>query len=310
MSINICISPVTLVLLYIFAASPAIGQGPIRRSEENGVPGLKLRIDKNMVLVNASVTDQNGRFVSALNALTFQVFDEKKPVTVRVLSQEDGPISTAILLDMSSSMKKKIAHIRSGLRRFLAASIPGDDFCLITFADSVDGRCRFTADPGEINAQASRGVPQGSTALLDAMVMGLSEIKKGSNSRKALLILTDGDDTASRFTWREVEDRAKETLACLYAVVPEVWEEDRDSVDWLEGIVEHTGGRLFEVKNQREYPDFFDDLDIRRQYIIGFDPPVTGQDGKFHRVTVRLQGNKAKGAKVHWKRGYYAPTGR
>lgn len=267
----------------------------------------QLRAHAELVLINASVADRDGRFVTGLDASRFQVFDEKRPVAIRSFSMDDAPVTTIILLDASESMKRNIAHARAGLSRYLSAAIPGDEFCLIAFAKNVSNPCGFTANTEAVQQQAANAVPNGRTTLVDALMLGLNEIKKGRNARKVLLILSDGIDTGSRYNWREARRLAEETNACLYAVVPKSWD-DRDghSLRHLEQVVETTGGALYEITDGKSYPAFLNELDIRRQYLIGFTPSQPARDGKYRRVNVQLSGAGKTNMRVHWRRGYYA----
>ena len=206
-------------------------------------------------------------------------------------------------------MKKGVGYVRQALRRYIDRSNPGDEFCLITFASSIQNDCSFTTDAAEIVRQAGEGQPNGSTALRDALVFAFAAIKKGKNTRKAILILSDGIDTGSRYSFRETEDYAKESTANVYVVRPgrSHYEEDRGDLIYLAGLVELTGGRMFEVDSVRNVPDFLDRLDIRQQYLIAFDPPPSANDGKYHRVTLKLEGTKNRRLRVYWKQGYFAP---
>lgn len=267
----------------------------------------QLRAQVELVLINASVTDREGRFVTGLDATKFHVFDEKRPVAIRAFSIDDAPVTTVILLDASASMKPNIAYAQAGLSRYLSAAIPGDEFCLITFATNVSNRCGFTMETEVVQREAAMVVPEGRTTLIDALMLGMNEVKKGRNARKTLLILSDGVDTGSRYNWREARRFAEETDACIYAVVPKSWNDlNEHSLRNLEEVVETTGGALYEIKDGKTYPAFLNELDIRRQYSIGFTPSEPSQEGKYRRVNVRLNGIATKNMRVHWRRGYYA----
>ena len=180
-----------------------------------------------------------------------------------------------------------------------------------TIARHVGGPCEFTEDAEAIRREAAKAVPEGPTTLVDALMLGLHEVKKGRNTRKALLILSDGVDTGSRYKWREARRFAEETEACVYAIVPKSWDERSSNSLWnLEQVAETTGGVLHEIKDGKSYPEFLDELDIRRQYLIGFTPPESAQDGKYRRVSVQLSGTGERDMRVHWRRGYYASDGK
>lgn len=261
-----------------------------------------------MVLIPATVVDRSGHFVGGLESSRFRVFDGKQQVPIRSFSMEAAPLSAVILLDASRSMRKGIQQARAGLRKFLRTSIPGDEFCLVTFAAAVNGPCEFTESGEDIESAAALAMPEGETAIVDALIFALHEVKRGVNARKAVIVLSDGVDTASRYKWAEANRVAQETEAVVYGVVPRAWDpDDAYEVACLEEVAETTGGALLQVRDSQKFPDAFDDLEIRRQYIIGFRPVAQERDGKYHPVKVVMGGKPEQGRlRVHWRRGYYS----
>ena len=270
---------------------------------------LRFRTESSLVLINASVFDKSGRLVTSLERESFRVFDEKHEMPIRQVYLEDGPLSTVILLDMSRSMEPSITHVREALRRFVTAADPKDDFCLVTFNRTVDASCRFSHDADAVLRDALSFNPNGETAFYDAVIAAIVKARSGTHSRRAVLILSDGEDTASRFAWRDALAHAKESSACLYALasVPA----DGDSVlneQRLKELVEMTGGRLFHVRRSAEYPSILDAMDIRRQYMIGYFPPATARRGGWRQVKVQLkQAQDTRDLRVFWRRGYFSP---
>lgn len=271
------------------------------------LPVPALRAESELVLIPASVVDRDGRFVSGLDASGFEVFDGRRRVEIDSFSVEDTPLSVVILLDASKSMKGEIDPAREGLRRFLRTSMPGDEFCLIPFDGQPRKRCEFTEDAGEIEREASLVEPAGETGLIDALMLALHESRRGRNSRKAVLVLSDGVDTASRHVWKEARLLAGETLAAVFAVTPapRTSEQIREA-GFLEEFAGITGGALHRMSPDGGLPDAFDELPVRKHYLIGFRPPLAIRDGKYHKVRVRLRESGPERLRVHWRRGYYS----
>lgn len=288
----------TLIAVTCLAASTLTAQ-----------PRLAFRASKDVVLINASVFDRNGRVITGLDASNFRLFEEKQPVDIRQLSLEETPLSTVILLDLSGSMTDGIGYVRDALRRYLDRSNPGDEFCLISFSSNIHNECSFTTDTGAVLRQAASGPPKGKTALFDALVVAFASVKKATNARRAILVLSDGIETGSRYGWRETQEYAKETTACVYLVRPGTWsDDDRGSLIRMADIIELTGGRVFEINRVGNLPQFMEHLDIRQQYLLAFDPPRAARDGKYRRVTVKLQGTGDQRLRVYWRHGYFAPN--
>ena len=298
-----------LALSLVVLTQTTLGQSSRFRRLDPPAPRLTFRSDKDLVLINATVYDRNGRIVTDLSPQNFRLFEEKRPVDIRQFTLEETPLSTVILLDLSGSMTGGIGYIRDALARYISRANPGDEFCLVSFAGSIQSDCTFTTDAGEILRQASTEPPKGKTALFDAMVFAFNSVKKAVNTRKAILVLSDAIDTGSRYSFRETEELARETMATVYIVRPGPGiDEDRGTLIRLAEMVELTGGRMFEIDRLRNVPDFLDHLDIRQQYMIGFDPPASANDGKYHRVTLKLDAGDNRRLRVYWKHGYYAPS--
>lgn len=267
----------------------------------------QIRAHAELVLINASVADRDGRSVTGLDATQFQVFDEKRPVAIRAFSIDDAPVTTVVLLDTSASRKPNNAYAQAQLSRNLSAAIPGDEYCLITFAKNVSSPCGFTMETELFQHEAAMVVPEVRTTLVDGLMLGLNEVKKGRNSRKTLLILSDGVDTGSRYNWGEGRRFTEQTDACVLTVVPKSLDHSiGNSLGNVEQVVETTGGAPYEIKDGKNYPAILDELDIRRQYLIGFTPSGSARDGKYRRVNVQLNGIAKTNMRVHWGRGYYA----
>jgi Ca-activated chloride channel family protein len=196
------------------------------------------------------------------------------------------------------------------LSRFLTDVNPGDEFFLMTFNQNTDLVSGFTQDPGKLLQAGALKKASGRTALWDALYRGLDEMKAAKNDRKALVIITDGEDNSSRYTASDVKGLARESDVQVY-VVGEPGELDYGPSE-IQSITQLSGGRAFFPDNLNTL-DYYIDLihsELRNQYVIGYVPSAAQDEkGKWHKIQVKL--DQPKGfpkLAVHAREGYYAAT--
>ena len=167
-----------------------------------------------------------------------------------------------------------------------------------------------------IRARLARVKPFGRTALLDAIQLGLSEMKSARNTRKVILLLSDGGDNRSRYTETEISLLASESDAQVYSMgifdpedSPKRTPEERNGPRLLSELAEETGGRHFPVKDLDELPNICARIstEFRNQYVLGYSPADASRDGKYREVKVLLTA-PAEGLRLHHRPGYYAPS--
>ena len=195
-------------------AKPADADGSA--SDVSTDPGLKanhgkpFQVDVDLVLVNVTVTDDWNRIVTGLDKENFTIMEGNEEQKVRTFSSEDAPISLGVIFDMSGSMSEKIVKAREAVLEFMKTANPQDEFFMITFNDRPQLRADFTKSIEDVQGKLVYTVPQGSTALLDAIYMGIHKMKDARNAKKALLIISDGGDNHSRYTENEIKSMVKE----------------------------------------------------------------------------------------------------
>ena len=275
-------------------------------------------VDVNMVVVNVTVTDPYDRIVTGLDEPNFQVFDEKVEQKIEAFSTEDAPISVGLIFDSSGSMSDKIEKSKDAALQFFKTSNPQDEFMLISFADRPDLITGFTAKFENLQDRLLTVKSGGKTALLDAIYLGLSEMKKATTNRRALLVISDGGDNHSRYTENDIKRAVKESDVQIYAVG--IFEplssrnrtpEEAGGPGLLAELSEISGGRLFSVEDTNELPDIAEkiSIELRNQYVLGYKPSNLIRDGHWRRIKVKL--NPPKGLpplQVYARTGYYAPT--
>jgi len=274
-----------------------------------------LKVNSDLVLVPVIVTDQMDRIIMGLEKNNFVVYDGADQQVIRNLSTEDAPISLGVIFDTSTSMYGKIERARQAVVQFLRSANPEDEFFLIGFANRPELLVDFTNSVDEIQSEISKATPDGGTALLDALYFGLDRMKRAHNERKALLIVSDGAENHSRYTLKEIWPVVEEAGVQIYAMG--IFDEaprskaERAGPDLLAAMTNVTGGRTFPVRNLKKIGDVANELalELRDQYLIAYKPSTLAHDGKWHKITVRVQAPQNNPRlRVFAKRGYYAPA--
>lgn len=269
-----------------------------------------VRIDVNLVLVPITVTDAVGKPVLGLPRQAFQVFEDGVEQRIVHFMNEDAPVSLAIVFDASASMERKIDKSREAVARLFRASMPEDEYLLISFNDTPRLLSEFTRDVDEIQERLSWIRPRGWTALLDAIYLGLNRMKTARNTRKALLVISDGGDNNSRFTASEIRSVVRESDVSVYAIGILGGGVSKRSMKLLSKLAEDTGGRLFPVSKLSDLPDVVASISmaLRDQYVLGYRPSNAERDGKYRRVKVKIAPPPdAAPLRASWRTGYYAP---
>ena len=281
--------------------------------KNHGKPGVA--VDVNLVLVNVTVTDDWNRIVTGLDKENFSVMEGSELQEVRHFSSEDAPISLGVIFDMSGSMNDKILKAREAVIEFFKTANPQDEFFMITFNDRPQLRADFTKSVDDIQGKLVYTVPQGSTAMLDAIYMGISKMKDARNSKKALLIISDGGDNHSRYTENEIKSMVKEADVQIYSIgifsIAPTQQEEIAGPALLTEISQVTGGRMFTINNPNELADVATKIgiELRNQYVLGYRPNNKVKDGHWRKIKVKL--NPPKGLphlNVYARTGYYAPS--
>jgi Ca-activated chloride channel family protein len=274
-----------------------------------------LRKDVDLVLVPVTITDPMGRLVTGLGKDNFQVFEGKQPQQIRHFSTDDAPISVGFILDMSGSMRDKMGRAREAVLEFCKTANPQDEFFLITFSNQPQLAIGFTTHVEDIQNHMVFTSTEGRTALLDAVYLGVNEMRQARYLRRALLIISDGGDNRSRYTEGEIRSVVREADVMIYALGTydryASTEEELQGPELLSEIAGETGGRAFVLDNPADMPAVADQIgiELRNQYVLGYRPAITPHDGKWHKIKVKVKSMKGwPMLLINAKAGYYAAT--
>lgn len=315
------------MLLFAFApmaAQPARAQDPLAQWQEPQIPppppSARLKSTVDLVALHVTVTDKKGKLVTTLNKNNFEVFENKVHQDISLFSRADIPVSAGLVIDNSGSMREKRAQVNAAAMTFVKTSNPDDEMFVVNFSDEyyLDTPGDFTSDPKALNEALSRIDTHGSTALYDAIVGSLNHLKKGHRDKRVLLLVTDGDDDASRLTFPDTIRDVEKSDATIYAIG--VFSQDdrqhdrrmvRRSTKILTELAEATGGRAYFPADLSQVDPICRQVarEIRSQYTIGYYPMNTSHDGSFRVVSVKVIPPKGMGKlEVLTRAGYYSPS--
>jgi len=272
-------------------------------------PPPLFKVGVETVFVKVSVTDPLNRYVTGLEKEHFKVYEDKVEQAITHFNQQSAPISVGLIFDISGSMKdnNNIKKAKSAAARFLQSGNPEDEYFLITFNQKTTLVQPFTSESSTLQNDVAFQKPGGRTAMYDAIYMGLDQMQAAKNEKKALILITDGEDNSSRYSPGEVRDFAKESDVQIYAI----GEEGKLGYgrSEIQGIVSTTGGRTFFPNNFNEL-DYYIDLvhaELRTQYVLGYVPTNKVHDGKWRHIRVKLDAPQGLPKLIlHAKEGYYA----
>lgn len=276
-------------------------------------------VHSDLVQIPVTVTDGSGRVVSGLEKEHFTLFEDKVQQVITHFASEDAPASIGLVFDTSDSMGPRMNRAYEAVNALLKTANPADEFFLVQFSSHATLAAGMTNHSEEIARQVAMMQVGGSTALLDAVGLAMDEMKNAQYLRKAIVIISDGDDNSSRCSVNELKKIVREGDVLIYAIGI------TDGNDYplnrppykltgpalLNEIATQTGGRLFEVRKLKQLPDIMAKISgwLRNQYVLGYAPENRQRDGQYRHVQVKL--TKPKGfPRLHafWRLGYYAPT--
>ncbi|MCZ2075866.1 MAG: VWA domain-containing protein [Bryobacterales bacterium] len=272
-----------------------------------------LRHSVNLVQVPVTITDRKGRTVTGLTPDRFEVLEDGVAQRIAEFRLENAPLSVGIVMDTSGSMRSKMSQAREAMASFIKNLEARDEVSLITFAGHPAKRIGFTDDPAVIQNALLLESASGSTALFDAIYLGLEQIREGINPRKVLLVISDGEDNNSRFTKSDLISAAREVDVQIYTVAVRDNTRDPRQVNgalFLDELSKTTGGLHVTVFDRSGIPRAIEKIGtaMREQYLIGYYSPRQSAPGKWRRIKVRLQPSSGGSAwRVSARRGYYAP---
>ena len=280
---------------------------PIQQKQSENTPPQKKEekfvIKTNMVSVTVTVSDQNRRFVTGLEKKDFEVYDDKVKQDIALFSTQDSPLTLGIVYDVSGSMNPLSRQSFHALKGLFEYSHPDDEYFVISFSNRSKLIQDFTSVPENIINKAVFIKPKGGTALFDGIYMALEKVKQGRHEKKALLIISDGEENSSRYSFKELRNSLRETDAQLYAI-------GLGQGGSLPHITESSGGLTFFPQEYGEVADIYARiaLMLRNQYVIGFYPTDDSGAKRRHKLKINVKVPKQLGKVSTFYRNGYEPS--
>jgi len=264
----------------------------------------------NPVTLHVTVTDDLGRLVNGLSPDALKIFEDKVPQKIISVTRDDAPLSIGIVFDTSASMDNALEQSRMAVAGFFKTADPEDETFLIEFSDRPKVVTPMTRDFKEIENSLMNAEPAGRTALLDGIYLALDTLKTAHNSRKALLVISDGRDNSSLYKATEVANLIKEAGVPVYTIGVMAPGEIGGAA-LLSYLSEPTGGRSFIAPNRGELRDIAAKIgiELRSQYVVAYSPTNPVHDGKYRKIEVRVVPEQGlHGLHAYSRSGYFPPT--
>ncbi len=261
----------------------------------------------NRVVLWATATDKDDRPVADLQASDFTVLEGGKPQKIREFSAENRPITMAILLDTSGSMREQIEEVHQAAGSFVDTLRPEDRAMVIDFNETVFLIQDLTSDHAALKEAITSTEPLGPTAIYDALHATYRKLKS-VEGRKAMVLLSDGQDTSSETKFERVVDQSKRSNVLIYGIGLGGGFGDGPKKNVLREFAETTGGRAFFVGKASELGSVYQQIadELRRQYVLTYETDITDWNGRW--VNVDVKANQS-GVKVRARRGFFAVKG-
>lgn len=271
-----------------------------------------------VINLTISVTDTFNHYVTGLGEKEFAVFEDGVRQELSLFTHENLPISLVLMLDTSASMDENMPQAQAAALRFVKTLRPQDVAQVVQFNDRATVLQDFTPDQPALEAAVKKTQAQGPTALHNALYVALKELAKqkqaGELRRRAVVLLSDGEDTASLVSDEQVTELARKTEICIYAIsLRSNRTQDRERLSFSQAahlltvLSRDTGGQVFFPASISELDSVYDRIaeELRTQYSLGYVSSNKRRDGKWRRIVVRIPSRDD--IQIRHKIGYYAP---
>jgi Ca-activated chloride channel homolog len=289
-------------------------RAPARALAVSAPDTYTISVDVGLVVLPVVVTDRTGQTVAGLGQHNFRVFDNGRPQQISLFEAEDVPVTVGLVVDNSGSMWPKRPEVMAAAREFARSSNARDQMFVVNFNQNVSmglpPGVPFTSNVGALLEALSRGPLSGNTALYDGIAAALRHVQRGAGDRRALIVISDGGDNASRTSLSSLLALAQASNVEIYAIGIYDASYKGEDLNVLSQLTKVTGGRAYFPRSSEEIAGVCEGIaqDLREQYTIGYRPSDLSAGGGYHaiRVTARTAGD----GRLHvWTRaGYVMPV--
>jgi VWFA-related protein len=281
-----------------------------KEAEKDSSGTFVFRTEVQEVTLHATVVDDRQRLITSLDRAAFKVFEDGRPQRITSFRREDIPVALGIVIDNSGSMRDKRSSVNAAALNLVRASNPQDQVCVVNFNNEYYLDQDYTGNVSLLRDALERIEARGGTALYDAIVATSDHLMKSAKlQKKIILVVTDGEDTASRDTLEKaVRAIAVDGGPTVYTIGLLGHEREKKARRALRIIAEQTGGVAFFPNDVNEVEAISQQIahDIRNQYTIGYKPSTPKTEGGYRQVKVDASSNAYKKLQVRTRSGYYA----
>ncbi len=274
-----------------------------RRAERSNV----IRATSQLVLIPVTVYDSLGAPSRGLPKERFRIFEDGVEQSIQIVTQDDAPVSYGMVMDASKSMLAKLPLARQAFSGFLETSIPGDEYQLVQFNDFPEVICNLTENQGVLQNALNSVAARGWTAMFDGLRMSAQQMRNAKNVRKALIIISDGEDNFSRYNETELKSYLQEAGVVVFSIGVSTAFGSGFENRSLRRISKETGGWFYSgrLETLGETVRAIGEA-IRNQYIVAYRPSSVGTEGKFRKIRVQVTTEQNDKLSATWRGGYYS----
>jgi len=297
------------VLLFTFSglAAPQVAPPVNDRDQDN----LRFSVGVDLVVLQATVHDRAGHAVSGLGDHDFEVYQDGVLQPIRLFQHEDTPVTIGLVVDHSGSMREKLGEVTSAAQTFVRASNPEDQMFVVNFNEDVSlglpSGTPFSNSADELGTAIWSAPAVGKTALYDAIVEALEGLQKGERDKKALIVISDGGDNASKSSLEHALKLAEESSAVIYTIGIFSEDDPDRNPKVLSRLAHATGGEAFFPSEAKETVEICKRIarDVRDQYTIGYSS-MNGKPDAYHAIRVTARSKQHGKLSVRTRAGYIA----
>jgi VWFA-related protein len=291
-----------------------VGVAALAQKLEQASPDddFRIAVETDLVVLHATVTDNNSRPVADLSKDHFRVFENNVEQQIKVFKREDIPVSVGIVVDNSGSMRDKRRGVNAAALKFVQSSNPMDEVFIVNFNEEAFLDADFTDSIALLEEGLERIDARGGTALYDAVDMSLEHLKDdATHDKRVLIAITDGEDNASRLSLEQIVQIVRQSNVMIYTVGllgGENQRSNRRAKRALEEISKASGGAGYFPKDPDDVLNVASSIadDIRNQYVIAYTPTNLAKDGTFRKVEIKVNAPRRGKLNVRSRTGYYA----
>jgi VWFA-related protein len=294
----------------VFAATAGLAQEGRREDDRP-----RFRVSVDTVSLAVTVLDEEGRLASELPQENFQVFEDGVPQQIRFFSRGELPLRMVILVDTSGSMRSKLALAQEAAVRFVRSLKPGDQVQVVEFNDRVLTLAEFTSDFDQVEQAIRATEATGATSLYNAIYVSLKDLHRDQPEeldRRAIVVLSDGNDTKSVVGFEDVKEQARKSNVIIFSISLRATEEDlvkdkyRNAKYELDMLARESGGVSYAPEKLSDLSGVYEQIanELKSQYSLGYVSTNTATDGAWRRLQVI---SIEAGTEIRTRPGYFAP---